>query len=47
VHAQDDKALLREVLVPTRVPRVVAHAVDSAKRPEMQHDDFPAEVLEG
>src|SRR5205814_1030648 len=40
VDANDEQVLIGEVLVPARVPRVIADAVDSAERPEVEDDDF-------
>ena len=37
VYADDRDALVGEVLMPARGPRVVANLVDSAEGPEMQH----------
>src|SRR5207247_3383767 len=36
----------RKILMPARVPRVVAYAIDSAKGPEVDDHNMAAEVLE-
>lgn len=42
VDAEDDDAFVAEIFVPTRVPRVIVNAVDSAKGPKMEGNDFAA-----
>ena len=46
MDANDRDPLVGKVLVPARVPRVVADAIDSAEGPEMQRDHLTTQILE-
>ena len=47
VDADDRDVFVREFLMPARVPRVIADAVNSAERPEMHDDNIAFEILPG
>ena len=44
VHSNDGQSTVAVILLPPPVPGVVANAVDSAKSPEMERDDFALQV---
>ena len=46
MDANDRDPLVGKVLVPARVPRVVADAVESAEGPKMQHDHLATQIPE-
>lgn len=47
VNAQNCEILTRKRLFPTLVPRVIAHAIDSAKSEKVERDNFPFEIVQG